>query len=249
MSSIAEGYSGDARIILNKNQTNMGLACHVNKLLHSVATGEFIALAAGDDESTPDRIKRSVEFLEHNSVVMAVSTSLTTIDHASSVIKTTSNKCDETTIYTLNDYLTDPQLHINGPSRTFRRVIPDTFGPFGKTCPTEDSTYLLRCFLSGKVAMLAEPLVHYRQHNASMSAPCNIQNLSVNSINEQYLRDIATAETQLGLDIQTKNKLLKRIELNIQNRKRAFRHKKRRGKQLLSWLANKLHQITSKKYQ
>lgn len=227
----------------------MGLACHVNKLLHSVATGEFIALAAGDDESTPDRIKRSVEFLEHNSVVMAVSTSLTTIDHASSVIKTTSNKCDETTIYTLNDYLTDPQLHINGPSRTFRRVIPDTFGPFGKTCPTEDSTYLLRCFLSGKVAMLAEPLVHYRQHNASMSAPCNIQNLSVNSINEQYLRDIATAETQLGLDIQTKNKLLKRIELNIQNRKRAFRHKKRRGKQLLSWLANKLHQITSKKYQ
>jgi len=52
MSSIAGGYSGDARIILNKNQTNMGLACHVNKLLHSVATGEFIALAAGDDVST-----------------------------------------------------------------------------------------------------------------------------------------------------------------------------------------------------
>ena len=27
-----------------------------------------------------------------------------------------------------------------------------------------------------------------------MSAPCNIQNLSVHSIHEQYLRDIATAE-------------------------------------------------------
>ena len=62
MSSIAEGYSGDARIILNKNQTNMGLACHVNKLLHSVATGEFIALAAGDDVSTPDRFKDQLSF-------------------------------------------------------------------------------------------------------------------------------------------------------------------------------------------
>ena len=48
---------------------------------------------------------------------MAVSTSLTTIDHAGSVIKTATNTCDEPTIYTLNDYLTDAQLHINGPSQ------------------------------------------------------------------------------------------------------------------------------------
>ena len=40
----------------------MGLACHVNKLLHSVATGEFIALAAGDDVSTPDRFKDQLSF-------------------------------------------------------------------------------------------------------------------------------------------------------------------------------------------
>ena len=32
----------------------MGLACHVNKLLHSVATGEFIALPAVGDVFTPD---------------------------------------------------------------------------------------------------------------------------------------------------------------------------------------------------
>ncbi len=247
MSTLEKQYDGDLKIVLNRNKSNLGLACHVNKLIHSVASGEFIALAAGDDVSMSDRIEKSISFLEHNPAVMAVSTSLTTIDHAGSVIKTTTNTCNKTTTYTLDDYLTDAQLHINGPSRTFRRVIPDTFGPLGESCPTEDSTYLLRCFLSGKVAMLAEQLVHYRQHDASMSAPCNIQNLSVNSIQEQYLKDIATAETRLGLDIETRNKLLKRIERNIQNRKHAFRHKKRRGMQFLSWLANKLHRITSKK--
>ncbi len=36
----------------------MGLAGHVNKLIHSFSSGEFIALAAGDDISTPDRLTK-----------------------------------------------------------------------------------------------------------------------------------------------------------------------------------------------
>jgi glycosyltransferase involved in cell wall biosynthesis len=244
MRSIAEGYSGDARIILNKNQVNMGLAGHVNKLIHSFSSGEFIALAAGDDISTPDRLTKSVEFLEQNQEVVAVSTSLTTIDHAGSVIETATNTCKETKIFTLQDYLADSKLHINGPSRTFRRIIPETFGPLEKNCPTEDSTYLLRCFLFGKVAMLADSLVRYRLHDTNMSSSCNIKKLSLSKIQEQYFRDITMAEKKFGLDIETKNKLLDRINLNMQEREHSLRQKKKRGTQFLSWLANKISRIT-----
>ena len=244
MSSIAKSYDGDATIILNKNQANMGLAGHVNKLIHSFSSGEFIALAAGDDISAPDRLTKSVEFLEQNHEVVAVSTSLTTIDQAGSVVDVTTNTCKETKIFTLQDYLADPNLHINGPSRMFRRVIPETFGPLEKTCPTEDSTYLLRCFLSGKVAMLADSLVRYRLHGANMSAPRNIKKLSLSDIQEQYFKDIATAEKKLGLDIETKNRLLDRINMNLQKRKRSLQQKQKRGAQFLSWLANKIPRIT-----
>lgn len=244
MCSLAKTYVGDARIILNKNQANMGLAGHVNKLIHSLSSGEYIALAAGDDISEPDRLEKSVEFLEQNQEVVAVSTSLTTIDHAGSVIDTATNTCKETKIFKLQDYLSDSQLHINGPSRMFRRKIPKTFGPLEKTCPTEDSTYLLRCFLSGKVAMLADSLVRYRLHEANMSAPHNIKKLSLSNIQEQYFKDIATAEKKLGLDIETKNRLLDRINVNMQKREQSLQQKQKGGTQFLNWLANKISRIT-----
>lgn len=248
MGELAKKYSGNATIILNQNETNLGLACHVNKLIHSVASGEFIALAAGDDISAPDRIKKTVEFLENNPEVMAVSTSLATIDRAGSVIETTTNICSQTKVYSLQDYLTNVQLHVNGPSRTFRRMVPETFGPLEKNCPTEDSTYLLRCFLSGKVAMLADPLVRYRLHGANMSAPCNIKKLSLGNIQEQYFKDIATAEKKLGLDIETKNRLLDRINMNMQKREQSLQQKQKRGIRFLSRLANKISRITLRRH-
>ena len=50
---------------------------------------------AGDNVFMLDRIEKSISFLEHNPAVMAVSTSLTTIDYAGSVIKTSMNTCNK----------------------------------------------------------------------------------------------------------------------------------------------------------
>ena len=95
MSTLENQYDGNLKIVLNRNKSKLELVCHVNKLIHSVASDEFITIMAGDNVSMLDRIEKSISFLEHNPAVMAVSTSLTTIDHAGSVIKTSTNTCNK----------------------------------------------------------------------------------------------------------------------------------------------------------
>lgn len=223
-------HSADRRLVLNCNKVNLGLAEHVNVLTHHLARGDLIAFAAGDDISAPDRIARSVEFLAEHAEVMAVSTALMSIDATGQTIGTVGVQPEKHIIYGLDDFIANPTLHVNGPSRMFRREVAETFGPLHKDCPTEDSTYLLRCFLLGSVALLGEKLVKYRTHGQNMSAPHNIHRLSISRIKSQYLSDIATAEYELGLQKATKQAVLDRIEANMgirlanSKRRRRLRH-------------------------
>ena len=47
-------YAGPHKVILNRNETNLGLPEHMNKVL-KMARGEFIVENAGDDISCPHR--------------------------------------------------------------------------------------------------------------------------------------------------------------------------------------------------
>lgn len=217
----ADRYDGPARVVLNRNRANLGLAAHVNLLTHRLATGSLVALAAGDDVSAPDRIARSVEFLAAHPDIMAVSTALDVIDEAGHAQPPLGPRPSAPVVYGLEDYIADPALHVNGPSRTFRREVAVTFGPLQAGCPTEDSTYLLRCLLMGRVALLNAPLVRYRVHGNNMSAAHNIRRLSIERITAQYRADIAHAERVLGLAADTQARLLARIEANARTRRQA----------------------------
>lgn len=217
---IAKDYTGPHTIRINRNPKNLGLAAHVNLLTHNLAQGELIALAAGDDVSLPNRISFSVEFLIQHPEVVALSTAIIYIDDRSNELQDLNSHLTKTQIFDINDYLKNPDFHINGPSRIFRRVVAQTFGPLHPLCPTEDSTYLLRSFILGKVALLHTPFVRYRWHNNNMSAPQNIHSLSVKKIRDQYLRDITLAETLSLIDKKEKNGIIKYIHKKIKKRKR-----------------------------
>ena len=51
---MAAAYSGPHKVVLNRNKKNIGIGEHVNRVF-SIATGELIILAAGDDISLPER--------------------------------------------------------------------------------------------------------------------------------------------------------------------------------------------------
>ena len=66
-------YSGPHRVVLNRNDRNLGISEHLNRILE-LATGEFIVAADGDDVSLPERTARFVAvWLQHGKPAALVS--------------------------------------------------------------------------------------------------------------------------------------------------------------------------------
>ena len=55
-SKIAAEYHGPFKIILQRNDPNLGIGANFHKAF-TLATGEWLFMAAGDDISTPDRCR------------------------------------------------------------------------------------------------------------------------------------------------------------------------------------------------
>ena len=66
MKKMAEEYDGPHKIILNRNEHNMGISQHMSKCYIELANGEIIIAAHGDDISLPNRTSKEVDFLLNN---------------------------------------------------------------------------------------------------------------------------------------------------------------------------------------
>ena len=66
--------------ILNRNEKNMGLVPHVNKLLFEMAHGDFLFLNGGDDVSLPERVATQMDYFLSDPSVTAVTGSYISID-------------------------------------------------------------------------------------------------------------------------------------------------------------------------
>lgn len=207
---LTDNYSGLKRLIINRNDSNLGLVGHVNKILYEFTTGELIAVAAGDDISKPERITKSINFLTLNPDVVALSTNLEIIQESEN--RHNINEIANNEKYNLSDYLSDYFRHINGSSRIFSRKLLDKFPPLNFNCETEDSTYLLRSFLIGKVALLEEKLVKYRVHSDNMSSVSNLKKMDKTNILNQYYDDINFALLNNYIDQSTSQHLKKIIK-------------------------------------
>ena len=124
-------YHGPHRIILNRNEKNLGLVPHVNKLLFELSHGEFIFLNGGDDISLPERVALGVEYFQSDPSVTAVSGSYITIDKDG---KETGNGIfDRDTLLRVDDrkYLKSDSFMTGGVALSFRRTVLEKFGRLG----------------------------------------------------------------------------------------------------------------------
>ena len=230
--SITANYQGGAKLIVNRNNKNLGLSAHVNKIF-SEAKGEFIVVAAGDDISLPNRVTKYVEAFEKDDGIVSVSCTLKEINQKGAIIsKPSTNKSD--IIYTLDDYIKDFDLHVNGASRAIRKTVFDKFGDLNTSCPTEDSPYLLRSFMLGKVCLLADELVMYRLHEDNLSNSDNLHKMSIKAIINQYENDIRMAVDFKSINTHQEKALLNKI-INIKKKRESNKKDflKRRAKQFL----------------
>lgn len=69
----------DKRIILLRNEKNMGLNATLNRCL-AVASGEYVARMDGDDDCMPERFERQIRFLAEHPEFQIVSAAMTMFD-------------------------------------------------------------------------------------------------------------------------------------------------------------------------
>lgn len=206
MKRMVNEYRGPHKVILSRNERNLGITRHMNKAYLELATGEIIVAAHGDDISLPERTQLSYAYLSENPHVTAVSFSVDAIDMNGSILRNHSAVVD-----CIHTYDFKCGGNIPAPSRSFYKRVMEIFGPLSEECPTEDELISFRALLLGKNAFLPEHMVKYRKHMGSSSNPENFAKFPLDKILEQQERDMQKA-VALGL-IEEKDRSEKYAEL------------------------------------
>ncbi|MEZ8412223.1 glycosyltransferase [Vibrio splendidus] len=170
------------------NKSNLGLVGNLNRAL-SVAKGDIIVLAAGDDISLNDRVEKTVNYFVNNDDLSFLSfNDLILMDNTKTNEKVHEIKDDM--IISFEDFFSSPFSYFSGASRAFKRDVYIKYGDLNENCPTEDTPYIFRCLTLGKGLVSSTPGIYYRKHSNNLSSSSNVARMDVNEIASQYERDL-----------------------------------------------------------
>ena len=149
----------DSRVILKKNEKNLGLAKTLNRCLN-LANGCYIARMDGDDDCSLDKISKQVKFLKEHLEYQLVSTNMACFDENG-----TWGSRINSEIITSKDFLfTSPIPH---PTiLTYRECMVSVGGYTEEKYAerNEDYDIFMRMFANGvKMYTLQEELYYYRE--------------------------------------------------------------------------------------
>lgn len=221
-------YLNNKKIILNKNEKNLGLVSHVNKCLE-MATGDIICLAAGDDISIEDRVRKTVKYFSNIPNITALSFNDNLFINDLNVTKKLVD-INQDKIFSLVDFLN--MKPFPGASRAFHRKVYDFFGPLSLNAQTEDSTFLLRSLLLGKCVLSNSPGIFYRWHGENISNKTNIVRFNIDGIFNQYIVDIEKALDAGLLDQEKYNIILN--EIKVMKKIRNFFTERSKSKKIIN---------------
>lgn len=237
----AGAYHGPHVIRLNRNETNLGIPGHINRLME-LALGELIVIAAADDLSSPHRVESLYQaYLGSNKRAMSLHSSCILIDQADTEIGLVDNA---------ETFATDPVEVVRkgtwvfGCTLAWHRLVFETFGPLPPEIQVEDAVVPFRSLLIGEIAYVREPLVRYRQRDRNMSRGHKLEGRATTALlgtQERTLwkEELETARSywrdlQKGvdaLDIEVRNDLARMIRRQITSCELEIfvRHGRRKG--------------------
>ncbi|MCU8055568.1 glycosyltransferase [Shewanella sp. SM34] len=184
--------SSNRNIIYKSNPKNLGLAGNFNAAL-SLAKGDIIVVAAGDDISLFDRVSNTVQLFQNNDDISFLSFNDYKINDENEILGVLNDKLIEDKKLTLKQFLNGIELEFCGASRAFKRDIFDTFKELLPDCPTEDTPYRLRGLMLGNGMVSKLPGIKYRIHNNNLSNANNLSKMKHNLVSKQYEIDINLA--------------------------------------------------------
>jgi glycosyltransferase involved in cell wall biosynthesis len=228
ITQIIEGYKGTKKIIVNRNDTNMGIGEHVSKILYNVAQGDYIILLAGDDISKKEHAEESVKYINKYPGINMIDFNGEIIDENDIVIRNIPLPFDEK-FYCIDDFLSLKTILSFAPGRIIKRSFLLSFNPIENNCPTEDSVLVIRSYLNGGFLRVNKSLVFYRKHDSNTSNLKSLKMISHHLITTQYLKDILHAYDTNLITNDIYEQLIERICLELKLRTLYYQsdHKKK----------------------
>lgn len=157
------GYEGPHKIVLNRNEKNLGIGGHVNRLME-LSEGELIVSAAGDDISLPHRTEELAKVWSRGGI-FSVYSNMDTIDE-NGVNRGAFASVPPLPIKSYKEMLRNG--YVFGCTHAWDRSTFDIFGPLPDTVVHEDMTIPFRSALLGEIAYIDECLVKYRRHSSNV---------------------------------------------------------------------------------
>ena len=168
---IIESYK-DSRIIIIKNEKNLGITKSLNRALKA-AQGEFVARMDGDDICLPERFHKQVDFLKQNpdTIVCGTWVELFGKGADSHKEKTTCKTLPEKETLQIN-LLFGNHLNIIHPSAMFNnKLLKNNNIAYNENYIfAQDYRMWVECCKKGDLANVSEILFKYRIHNKAVSS-------------------------------------------------------------------------------
>jgi glycosyltransferase involved in cell wall biosynthesis len=178
---ISELYSGPHRIILNKNEQNIGITPNFVKAV-SLSAGTWIVAAAGDDVSADNRVEVLMKFAEADQNIKG----LTSLHHLinddgliipewKNILRSKSDyhaEVESLSVEKLMSMLRVPVMYFNlwGAMACWHRDLFQNFPQIANDrMINEDMILTWRAKMSGNIKIVPEKLVFYRSHSDSIS--------------------------------------------------------------------------------
>ncbi len=147
------------------DQENRGITRSLNRGL-ALATAPFVARMDADDIAEPDRLAQQLRYLESHPAIVALGTSVHSIDDHGAPV----NRFDPPALHEAIDreLLTGNGGAMIHPTLVFRRAALLAIGGYDEQLPfSQDLDIFLRLAEVGRLANLLSPLLRYRLHPGS----------------------------------------------------------------------------------
>lgn len=221
-------YKSKHKIILNRNEINEGIGAHCAKIFSDLSSGDFIVNLGGDDVVKEDYIQDILRYFENDRTLMMVDISGEIINETGQKTQDILLDFNQKLMY-LGDYIHVKPVYSFAPGRMFRRSLIDDFERISKECPSEDTVLIVRSLLRGTLLRLNKNVIKYRRHTTNSSSTEGLKRISHEKIIDQFRRDIFTADVKGFINDEIKNKLLKRIKLDLDLRNSIRYNRLKRG--------------------
>ncbi len=152
-------------LVLNRNEKNLRLALHENKLFE-LSSGEWIAFQAGDDVSKPERMSLVAELVEEDPGVSCIECCAQAVQADGSPYPIPEKF--------LRNQARGRKLQLRLPSilgagAVYHRDVYFKFGPLSPFVANEDHVLPLRAALLGQIVFSPVVTVLYRKHGENVS--------------------------------------------------------------------------------